>query len=126
MQSEWQRGLADINRSQAVILEKLEAEGPQKASSLAEALYMTSGAITGLSDKLIEDGFAERYRDEKDRRVVYLAITEKGRSKLESIRDYRHKLYHSLFSGLSTEEIQGMTNSFQRILSNIEENRREE
>ncbi len=42
-----------VSASQAIILEKLNSDGPLKVSQIAEALWITSGAVTTLSDKLI-------------------------------------------------------------------------
>ena len=40
---------------------------------------------TRLADKLIDKGFVERKRSDADRRVVYLAITDKGTELLKTI-----------------------------------------
>ncbi|MFK7696604.1 MarR family transcriptional regulator, partial [Paenibacillus sp. HJGM_3] len=70
---EWNKESAQpITGSHAYILEKLAQEGPQKVSSLAEAIGITAGAVTGLSDKLAGYGYATRGRTEEDRRVVML------------------------------------------------------
>ncbi|GAC44106.1 MarR family winged helix-turn-helix transcriptional regulator [Paenibacillus popilliae] len=59
-----------LSDSQTYILVKLATEGPQKVSGLAESIGITPGGVTSNSDKLIASGYAERKRDEEDRRVV--------------------------------------------------------
>src|SRR5262245_44660164 len=44
--------------------------GPATAGALAEATGLTSGAITGVIDRLERAGFARRERDPSDRRKV--------------------------------------------------------
>lgn len=117
---EWNRQVdQEVSGTKGIILEKLEAEGPQKASSLAEALSLSGGAITGLSDKLISCGFARRRRTEDDRRVVYLEITPKGREALKQVRQQRKKIYDSFFDGLSVEDLQHLIRIYRKILQNI-------
>lgn len=42
------------------------------AGKLAELAGLSTGAITGIVDKLEKDGYVERERDTKDRRKVYI------------------------------------------------------
>lgn len=46
---------------------------------LSRLLLVTSGNLTGIVDRLEEQGLVERRPDEKDRRVIRVALTEKGR-----------------------------------------------
>lgn len=109
-----------VTASQAVILEKLECDGPLKVSQLADMLWITSGAITSLADKLIAGGFAERARSEADRRVVYLRVTEKGREILASLRAHRKKVVESYFGKLSKEDVQHLSRIFNQILKDTD------
>jgi MarR family transcriptional regulator, 2-MHQ and catechol-resistance regulon repressor len=58
--------------------------GAMTMGTLAEQVALTSGGVTRLVDRLVEVGFAERRNCATDRRVQYVAITEAGRSALES------------------------------------------
>ncbi len=46
---------------------------------LSRLLLVTSGNLTGIVDRLEEQGLVERRPDDKDRRVIRVALTEKGR-----------------------------------------------
>lgn len=50
--------------------DQLVLSGPVTAGYLAEATGLTTGAITGVIDRLEKAGFARRERDRSDRRVV--------------------------------------------------------
>jgi DNA-binding MarR family transcriptional regulator len=117
---QWQQGGSMITQSHHRILRKLLEGGPQKASQLAEALYMTSGAITGISDKIVEEGLADRYRDEKDRRVVYLSITDKGRLAAEQANNRKAEIFRSFFEGLTDADIDRLIQIFEQIANNAE------
>jgi DNA-binding MarR family transcriptional regulator len=105
--------------AQFYILEKLNTSGPQKVNDLAAALQITAGAITGRSDKLIEEGYAIRCRAEDDRRVVYLSITDKGKSKLDAISKQWEAIVERFFHGFTEEQIIQQIKFHEQILVNL-------
>jgi DNA-binding MarR family transcriptional regulator len=59
-----------INSSDLECLDFIVMHGPLSAGELAAATGLTSGAITGVIDRLERAGFARRDRDASDRRKV--------------------------------------------------------
>lgn len=59
-----------INSTDLECLDYILLRGPLTAGALAQAAGLTSGAITGVVDRLERAGFAHRERDEADRRKV--------------------------------------------------------
>ncbi|MDY0407046.1 MarR family transcriptional regulator [Virgibacillus sp. 179-BFC.A HS] len=52
---EWKRHIKlKFTRTEALVLYKLNNEGPQRASQLAKSLYITTGGLTGITDKLVK------------------------------------------------------------------------
>ena len=49
-------------------------EGPQTAGTLMDRLNLTSGAVTGLVDRLLRKGVANRQVDPADRRRVIISV----------------------------------------------------
>lgn len=105
--------------SQAYIIFLLEKNGQQKMSELADSLRLTPGAVTTASDKLIENDYIARVRDEKDRRVVYLEITEKGQETLEALRIKGRKAMKNVFNNLSETELQSLVEIFEQAAGNL-------
>lgn len=62
----------------AIIALALE-NAPLSMSSLAQRTDTTLPAATGIVDRLERDGFIERLRDDQDRRLVLVNLTDKGR-----------------------------------------------
>jgi DNA-binding MarR family transcriptional regulator len=62
-----------ISSSDLECLDFLNLEGRVTAGRLAEVTGLTTGAITGVVDRLEKAGFVQRERDENDRRKVYIA-----------------------------------------------------
>jgi DNA-binding MarR family transcriptional regulator len=59
-----------INSTDLECLDHIVLRGPLTAGALAEATGLTTGAITGVIDRLERVGFARRKRDPEDRRKV--------------------------------------------------------
>jgi DNA-binding MarR family transcriptional regulator len=65
---------AGISGSDLDCLDFLILEGRVTAGRLAEVTGLTTGAITGVVDRLEKAGFVRRERDPDDRRKVFIAI----------------------------------------------------
>jgi DNA-binding MarR family transcriptional regulator len=61
-----------------------------RMSELAEVTQQSAGTLTGIVDRLIEDGLVARVRDADDRRVVQVALTDTGRERIERVEQARH------------------------------------
>jgi len=61
---------AGINSTDLECLDMIQLRGPLTAGALAEATGLTTGAITGVIDRLESAGYARRERDAEDRRKV--------------------------------------------------------
>jgi MarR family transcriptional regulator, organic hydroperoxide resistance regulator len=53
---------------------------PIKISDIARRMYLHVATVVGIIDRLEMRGFVRRARDNKDRRVVYVMLTEEGRT----------------------------------------------
>jgi DNA-binding MarR family transcriptional regulator len=62
-----------INSTDLECLDHVVLRGPITAGALAEATGLTTGAITGVIDRLERAGFARRERDQEDRRKVLVS-----------------------------------------------------
>lgn len=109
-----------ISASQALVLRHLQRRGRMKVSELAEAMLVSNGAVTALTDKLVAAGFAVRERAKDDRRVVYLAITQGGEAMLEEVSQRESELIDRLFAGLEPAELVTLSHMFGRMLDNLE------
>jgi DNA-binding MarR family transcriptional regulator len=110
-----------ISVSQSLILGILNEDGPKKISELAEELEITLPSITTLADKLVAQGYVERKRSEKDRRIVYLHITEQGHSILHDLMEEKKRRLHKYYAALSEEDIRHLIRIYRIILTNLEE-----
>lgn len=92
--------------SQYNVLRILRGEGePLPSLEIASRMVQVVPAITGLVDRLEGQGFVERKRCEKDRRIVYVALTPKGEQVLHDIDDPGHELHQQLIGHLTRSEL---------------------
>lgn len=106
--------------SQSHIMYLLQQQGSKKMSEVAESLHLTAGAVTTASDQLIKQGYISRLRDENDRRVVRLALTEKGEVTLTKLQDEGREIMQSLFYGISDTDLEMVTAIFKQATTNID------
>ncbi|HEY0632738.1 MAG TPA: MarR family transcriptional regulator [Thermoleophilaceae bacterium] len=59
-----------VNRTDQRVLDLLEQHGRMTAGEIAAGAGVTSGAVTGIIDRLEQHGYARRVRDAADRRKV--------------------------------------------------------
>lgn len=64
---------------QYLVMLVLWQDGPQKMRWIAERLLLPPNAITPLVDRLEKAGLVRRAPDAKDRRAVWVELTERGR-----------------------------------------------
>lgn len=106
--------------SQSSLLFLLEKGGAQRMAHLADALNITPGAVTSLSEKLIVGGFIRRTRDDQDRRVSYLEITSKGKETMKDLREEGRRMMKSAFEGIPESDIQHLARIFEQVAVNTE------
>jgi len=63
---------AGISNSDMDCMDFLNMEGRMTAGRLAELTGLTTGAITGVIDRMEKAGFVRRERDDSDRRKVFI------------------------------------------------------
>lgn len=68
--------LAGVNRTDWRVLDVLGTRGPLSAGQLANAVRLTTGAVTGVLDRLEAAGLVRRVRDAEDRRRVIVEVTD--------------------------------------------------
>jgi DNA-binding MarR family transcriptional regulator len=97
-------------------------QGPMKPSDISQVHCISKPNVTTLINKLIDDGFAQRSHDEKDRRVIYVTITEKGRKTLQRYRIRVKRYLLKVFEQLSAKELEDILTGmekFQYVLTKL-------
>lgn len=104
----------ELSMAQIQVLQLVD-EGCTSMRVLAQELQITMPTLTVLVDRLVKNGYVERTKDKKDRRVVHLAMTKKGqRIWKQSIMAKKKRLEH-LLSNMTKKDKKDLL----RILNNM-------
>lgn len=68
----------NLSPVEVTAMQHLQNTGGLTSGQLAERLFMTTGAITGLADRLEEAGYLKRVLNPRDRRSWLLLLTPTG------------------------------------------------
>jgi DNA-binding MarR family transcriptional regulator len=98
--------VAGISGSDLECLDFLNLEGRVTAGRLAEVTGLTTGAITGVVDRLEKAGFVRRERDETDRRKVYIVTVPENAARIGRYYVPMQEAMHRLWSTYSEAELQ--------------------
>lgn len=70
----------DYKYSEVHCIEYIGENADSNVTKLAEAFYMTRGAITKMTKKIIKKGAVESYQKPDNKKEVYFRLTEQGQA----------------------------------------------
>ncbi len=97
--------------------------GAMPAGRLGELTGLTTGAVTGIIDRLVEAEYVKRINDPKDRRRTIIAPTgnKKLEKKIEAIFIPLHERMHKLLSSYTDVELAFLFDAMTEFLKQIRE-----
>src|SRR5271170_2535774 len=105
-----------LTPSQFNVLRILRGEGkPLPILEIASRTITIVPGITGLIDRLEQAGFVNRVRCEKDRRVIYVAITDHGIATLAALDKPLDDQHHKLLGHLSQAELKDLIRLLEKV-----------
>jgi DNA-binding MarR family transcriptional regulator len=110
-------GKGYITLPQYLSLELIDSHGSLKMKEIAKELNVSLPAATGMIDRLYHLSLVKREFEPKDRRVIKIVLTAKGKKVLADVREKRRKAIEEVFSNLSEKERQ----SYLRILRKVKD-----
>jgi DNA-binding MarR family transcriptional regulator len=96
----------DLTLSQHRMLVVLAARGPQRTADLAGELRLHPSTITRTCDRLVRRGLVRRHHGERDRRTVWVLLTEEGRDLVGEVMRRRAAEIRRLVARATAEEAQ--------------------
>jgi DNA-binding MarR family transcriptional regulator len=102
----WHRG--SLSLVHLMVLNLLEAEGPQSMGGLAEALDVSVASATGIVNRMERRGLVERERGEVDRRLILVSLTPAGAAVFSEMSARRGERLTRLVGALTDRQIAGL------------------
>lgn len=104
-----------LTLEQYTLLASINQSGKCTPTELSDLFCVNKSAITAMITRLEGKGLIERVRDVKDRRVVYLSLTEEGRTMCElGNRNIARQLGRNL-QKCTEAEIETFITSFEKL-----------
>ncbi len=105
-----------LTPSQYNVLRILRGEGrPLPILEIAGRTITVVPGITGLIDRLERAGLVNRVRCEEDRRVIYVALAERGTEALAALDEPMAALHHRLLGHLSRAELSELIRLLEKV-----------
>ncbi|MBU3182185.1 MarR family winged helix-turn-helix transcriptional regulator [Clostridium psychrophilum] len=95
----------EITRAHVSLMRFLKIEGLCKMSNLAKILYVSKPNVTVLVEKLVEFNMVKRKSDEKDRRVIYIELTDIGCNFLQKRTETMKAAFCKSIQKFSTDDL---------------------
>lgn len=106
---------SDLTNDQHYTLRYINKVETCTSSELAEVFDVKKSAITAIITRMWEKGLIQRTRDENDRRVVYLTMTDKGRSLFKETEEKIQDLVESFITRFDQSEIAQFLNTYEKL-----------
>ena len=87
-------------------------QGSTNFTKLASALGVTPSNVTGIIDRLVEQGLVSRQENPEDRRMLMLRVTDKGEAIIADLRERRASHISEILTHLSSEELNIVVKGF--------------
>ncbi|WP_394231713.1 MarR family winged helix-turn-helix transcriptional regulator [Niallia oryzisoli] len=105
----------DLTNDQQYMLRYINKVEVCTTSELAEIFHVNKSAITAIINRLWDKGLIKRTRDEKDRRIIYLTLTNEGKEVFKQSDSRIHKLVASFITQFDQTEIEAFMKTYEKL-----------
>ena len=116
----------ELTNDQHYILRYIHQANECTSSGLADAFEVNKSAITAIINRMADRGLIQRTRDENDRRVVYLTLTEEGNALYQDCQEKVRLLVESIITQFDETEIVNFMNTYEKLASLLSNKKKEE
>ncbi|SLN77436.1 MarR family winged helix-turn-helix transcriptional regulator [Oceanibacterium hippocampi] len=116
------RARFDITLPRFDLLAQLDrAGGGLTMSALSTRMMVSNGNITGLTDRLVEEGLVRRETSETDRRSQTVALTPAGKRSFDAMTPSHGDWIHEAMSGLDRDDMQTLLSLLGKLKHSLKE-----
>ncbi len=95
-------------------------------SGLASGIRVTPANVTGIVDRLIEQGLLTRTPDPDDRRISWLSLTANGKTLINDLREGRAQEMRRILDKLTEDQLSAVEHGFELLARAAEAAERKE
>jgi DNA-binding MarR family transcriptional regulator len=104
-----------ITTEQWRVLACIKSRGALRPTDLASMLERSPNSLSMLVDRMVKAGLLRRKRDKKDRRTVFVSMTDKGNEAIDQAVPAGWEFIHKLLSPLSYDEQRALAGMLETI-----------
>lgn len=108
-----------ITRIQWIALYYTKTKGNISQRDLSNLMNVKDSSVGRLIDRLERDGLIQRERNEIDRRVIFIKLTEKGDQLITNLMPYGTQFNDDLVTGIDEQDIIIYEKVLKKMISNI-------
>jgi MarR family transcriptional regulator, organic hydroperoxide resistance regulator len=108
---------SELTPSQLLLMRLLNEKGSALPSTIAKSIDLKQATVTVLVNKLEDAGLVTRRRDTEDRRRVWVALTDSGRTACRQSPDLLQNRFKHGFDGLDEWEQAMVIAALERVAS---------
>ncbi|WP_096153308.1 MULTISPECIES: MarR family winged helix-turn-helix transcriptional regulator [Bacillus] len=116
----------EITGDQFFVLQILTKEEKVTSSQLAKLFNVKPSAITAMIDRMYKNDLVLRNRDEKDRRVVFIELSEKGKEIKIKAEKKRMEIMKKYYGRLEENELLTLIETTEKLTRMIQEDLKED
>lgn len=105
----------EVSMPQLYLLINLQEHGSLTVSEMADVLGVSAPSTSAIIDRMEERELVTRVRDEVDRRVVHVAISERGRKMVDELAGLKRDKVQQLLTGMDDEELGHVIHAIQAL-----------
>ena len=105
----------DITNNDMHVIEAIGIGAPKNMSSIAKELSVTVGTLTIAMNSLVKKGYVVRRRGDTDRRVVYISLSDRGRSAYEHHARFHREMIQSVMEELEPGELETLIRALTKL-----------
>jgi DNA-binding MarR family transcriptional regulator len=98
----------------------VQHEGGLKMSELSGVLKVSNGNVTGIVDRLVEEGFVAREKVPGDRRASLVKMTESGKSNFEVQAAAHEAWIDAMFAEVAPDRAIRIAETLDAVVQNLE------
>lgn len=116
----------NITTDQFTVLQFIHQQEKVTSTQISQAMGVGRSAITASVNRLVDRHFVKRERNEKDRRIVYLELTEEGKKVVKETEEAIHCYLQDKLDHFPIEDIEGFLLSIEKLATLMKEDQGEE
>lgn len=109
----------ELTHEQFYLLRSIQQHERIIPSELAELSFVNRSAITAMIDRLVKKGYVRRTRDDTDRRVVFLEITERGKEVFAEVEKSLRNFVEEVFKSIPVKETESFIDTYEKVANII-------